>query len=251
MSVGGSQQLRMFRRAIRDGALIEDAAAAGDMSIGEARLHYADDLKNPPPPEAYALLGHNSGENDMSDIPVAADELRLLIERIERLEEEKKGIADDIKDVYAEAKSRGFDVKTMRTCVKLRKMEKHNRDEAEMLLDTYKQALGLDYSATPLGAATIRTAMERTVDAVNAGALGANVTASIVPAGGNENDLYPAAVSLVREHDKASPSWLQRQLRIGYNQAARLIERMETEGVVSRPDHVGRREVVSEAIAAE
>ncbi|WP_242148102.1 MULTISPECIES: DUF2312 domain-containing protein [unclassified Sphingomonas] len=74
---------------------------------------------------------------------IAADQLRLLIERIERLEEEKKGIADDIKDVYGEAKSTGFDVKTIRTIVRLRKMEKHHRDEAEMLLETYKQALGL------------------------------------------------------------------------------------------------------------
>ena len=75
---------------------------------------------------------------------IAADQLRLLIERIERLEEEKKGIADDIKDVYGEAKSTGFDVKTIRTIVRLRKMEKHHRDEAEMLLETYKQALGID-----------------------------------------------------------------------------------------------------------
>ena len=78
----------------------------------------------------------------MSDI-IAADQLRLLIERIERLEEEKKGIADDIKDVYGEAKSTGFDTKTIRQIVRLRKMEKHHRDEAEMLLETYKQALGL------------------------------------------------------------------------------------------------------------
>ena len=78
----------------------------------------------------------------MSDI-IAADQLRLFIERIERLEEEKKAMADDIKDVYAEAKATGFDTKTMRTIVRLRKMEKHHRDEAEMLLDTYKAALGL------------------------------------------------------------------------------------------------------------
>jgi uncharacterized protein (UPF0335 family) len=78
----------------------------------------------------------------MSD-SISAEQLRLFIERIERLEEEKKGIADDIKDVYAEAKSTGFDVKTMRSIVKLRKMEKHHRDEAEALLDVYKAALGL------------------------------------------------------------------------------------------------------------
>lgn len=74
---------------------------------------------------------------------IAVDELRLLIERIERLEEEKKGIADDVKDVYLEAKSRGYDVKTIRTVVRLRKMEKHHREEAEALLETYKAALGM------------------------------------------------------------------------------------------------------------
>ncbi len=81
-------------------------------------------------------IGHNSGV-------VAADELRLLIERVERLEEEKKGIADDIRDVYAEGKARGYDAKTMRTIVRLRKMEKNARDEAEALLETYKAALGM------------------------------------------------------------------------------------------------------------
>ena len=79
----------------------------------------------------------------MSDGNVAADQLRLFIERIERLEEEKKGIADDIKDVYLEAKGQGYDPKTMRAIVRLRKMEKDARDEAEALLETYKAALGL------------------------------------------------------------------------------------------------------------
>ena len=79
----------------------------------------------------------------MSD-NIAADQLRLLIERIERLEEEKKGISDDIKDVYLEAKSTGFDIKTMRSIVRLRKLEKHAREEAEALLETYTAALGLD-----------------------------------------------------------------------------------------------------------
>jgi uncharacterized protein (UPF0335 family) len=74
---------------------------------------------------------------------VSAQQLRLLIERIERLEEEKQDISDDIKDVYGEAKATGFDVKTMKSIIRLRKMEKHHRDEAEMLLETYKNALGL------------------------------------------------------------------------------------------------------------
>ena len=74
---------------------------------------------------------------------VAADQLRLFIERIERLEEEKKGIAEDIRDVYAEAKANGYDTKTMRAIVRLRKMETHARLEADALLETYRSALGL------------------------------------------------------------------------------------------------------------
>jgi len=74
---------------------------------------------------------------------VSAEQLKLFIERIERLEEEKTGIADDIKDVYAEAKSTGFDTKGMREIIRIRKMEKHHRDEAEHILETYKSALGI------------------------------------------------------------------------------------------------------------
>ena len=79
----------------------------------------------------------------MSEGNVAADQLRLFIERIERLEEEKKGIADDVKDVYAEAKSNGYDTKTMRKVVALRRLESHVRQEADALLETYRNALGL------------------------------------------------------------------------------------------------------------
>ena len=74
---------------------------------------------------------------------VAADELRLLIERIERLEEEKKGISDDIREVYSEAKNRGYDAKIMRQIIKLRAMETHERQEWEAVLDTYIAALGM------------------------------------------------------------------------------------------------------------
>lgn len=71
------------------------------------------------------------------------DRLRLLVERVERLEEEKKGISDDIKDVFLEAKAVGYDVKIMRQIVRLRKMNPDDRREMDMLLDTYKAALGL------------------------------------------------------------------------------------------------------------
>ena len=76
---------------------------------------------------------------------MAADErLRLLIERIERLEEEKKGIGDDIKDVYLEAKSAGYDAKAMRQVIRIRKMKPDDRREMEAVLETYKNALGID-----------------------------------------------------------------------------------------------------------
>jgi uncharacterized protein (UPF0335 family) len=79
----------------------------------------------------------------MAEGAVAADQLRLFIERIERLEEEKRGIADDIKDVYAEAKSTGYDTKGMREIVKLRRLETHTRQERDAILETYRNALGL------------------------------------------------------------------------------------------------------------
>lgn len=75
---------------------------------------------------------------------ISADQLRLLIERVERLEEEKKGISDDIKDVYTDAKATGFDAKIMKQIVRLRKKTRDARMEEEALLETYKAALGLD-----------------------------------------------------------------------------------------------------------
>lgn len=81
------------------------------------------------------MTGHNS---------VAADQLRLFIERIETMEEEKKVLSEEMRGVYAEAKGEGFDVKTMRRIVQLRKMGSAARSEQEMLLDTYKNALGLE-----------------------------------------------------------------------------------------------------------
>jgi uncharacterized protein (UPF0335 family) len=71
------------------------------------------------------------------------DRLRLLIERIERLEEEKKGIAEDIRDVFAEAKAIGYDTKIMRKVISLRRMKPDERSEEETILDTYKAALGM------------------------------------------------------------------------------------------------------------
>jgi uncharacterized protein (UPF0335 family) len=74
---------------------------------------------------------------------VTGGQLRSLIERIERLEEEKKALADDIRDVYAEAKGNGFDIKVIRQLIRLRKMETGDRQEQEALLETYKAAIGM------------------------------------------------------------------------------------------------------------
>jgi uncharacterized protein (UPF0335 family) len=79
--------------------------------------------------------GHNSRATD--------DRLRLLIERIERLEEEKKGIADDIRDVYAEAKAVGYDAKAMREVIRLRRMNPDDRAERDAIIDVYRCALGI------------------------------------------------------------------------------------------------------------
>ena len=80
---------------------------------------------------------------DISTTTVAADQLRTIVERIERLEEEKKEVAEQIKEVYAEAKANGFDAKTLRRIVSLRKKPNEEREEEEALLDLYLSALGM------------------------------------------------------------------------------------------------------------
>lgn len=75
---------------------------------------------------------------------VATEKLRQIIERIERLEIEKLNIASDIRDIYAEAKSAGFDTKVLRKVISVRKMDEHERDEQETLFEVYKKALGME-----------------------------------------------------------------------------------------------------------
>ena len=94
-------------------------------------------------------IGHNSGtdSNPRSNNPPGAgadQRLRLLIERIERLTEEKDEVAIDIREVFAEAKATGYDAKIMRQIIRLRKMDPQARIEMELLVDTYKAAVGLD-----------------------------------------------------------------------------------------------------------
>ena len=94
----------------------------------------SDQIDNP-----RAVAGDNSG----GATAVAHAQLKSIIERIERLEEEKKAIAEDIKDVYAESKGNGVDVKAIRTIIRLRKQDPNERQEEESILETYLQALGM------------------------------------------------------------------------------------------------------------
>jgi uncharacterized protein (UPF0335 family) len=92
--------------------------------------------------EATAAAEANGKSKDAAT-RVARDELKAIVERIEHLEEEKKAIADDIKDVYAEAKGNGYDVKALRKIIRLRKQDKDERAEEEAILETYLHALGM------------------------------------------------------------------------------------------------------------
>lgn len=168
----------------------------------------------------------------MSGGTVAADELRLLIERIDRLEDEKKGISDDIRDVYLEAKARGYDVKIMRQIRRLRKMDPNDRREMQAILETYLAALGMDGGGgrTPDMFADHDGRPDPETPAASPGA--------------SEAERFQTALNLVVDHQNASTSWLQRQMRIGYHQASKLIEDLERHGVVSPPNHLGRRDVL-------
>jgi uncharacterized protein (UPF0335 family) len=84
-----------------------------------------------------------AADNQDASFRFAKDQLKAFVERIEKLEEEKKAISDDIRDVYAESKANGFDVKALRQIIKLRKIEPTERDEQEAILETYMHALGM------------------------------------------------------------------------------------------------------------
>lgn len=99
--------------------------------------------------EAAEGIGHNSISGG-----VAQDQLKSIVERIENLEQEKKALAEDIREVYAEAKSNGFDTKTLRAIIRIRKTDASERAEQEALIGLYMRALGM-LADTPLGEAAI------------------------------------------------------------------------------------------------
>jgi uncharacterized protein (UPF0335 family) len=181
---------------------------------------------------------------------IAGDQLRSFIERIERLEEEKKILQHDIKEVYAEAKGTGFDTKIMRQLIRLRRMDKDDLDEQETLLDVYKRALGMlpleEYASRPdvEGIEKQAAKSHERVDAIVAqfDADRANAAAG---------DLYDQAVAFVSSERKASTSLVQRRLQISFNRAAALMQRMEAAGIVSAANHAGMREYLGEAALPE
>lgn len=87
-------------------------------------------------------IGHNSAVDEPAN-RFAKEQLRAIVERIERLDEEKKTISDDIRDIYKEADGSGFDVKALRTIVRMRKQDAHERQEQETILETYMHAMGM------------------------------------------------------------------------------------------------------------
>jgi uncharacterized protein (UPF0335 family) len=89
------------------------------------------------------MLAPNTEAKEDTAVRFAKDQLKAFVERVEKLEEEKKAISDDVRDVYAEAKGNGFDVKALRQIVKLRKMEPTEREEQDAILETYMHALGM------------------------------------------------------------------------------------------------------------
>jgi uncharacterized protein (UPF0335 family) len=116
------------------------------VSTKDAAVKLGRSLKTPPDENQTDLedaLGGPKEENEAGWGNISAQRLRSLIERIERLEEERVALTSDIKDIFAEAKSAGFDVKVMRQLIKIRKMDSAEVNEQETLLDVYRRALGM------------------------------------------------------------------------------------------------------------
>jgi uncharacterized protein (UPF0335 family) len=117
---------------VRDAKAILHAADIGRQAAARV-LKAKEEAARPPAAEAPSQVGYC----------IAADRLRSIVERIERLEEERKALSSDIKDIFPEAKSAGFDVKVLRQLIRIRKQEPADVEEQETLLDVYRRALGM------------------------------------------------------------------------------------------------------------
>jgi uncharacterized protein (UPF0335 family) len=127
----------------RDVALTQGTALWRVKPESAARQSVRRLIFQPQPSQEYPMATSAAAVQDEPATKFAKDQLKAIIERIERLEEEKKTISDDIRDVYAEAKGNGYDVKALRTIVRLRKQDANERAEQETILETYMQALGM------------------------------------------------------------------------------------------------------------
>ncbi len=175
-------------------------------------------------------------------VGIAAEQLQQIVLRIERLEEEKKGIADDIKDVYAEAKSNGFDVKILRECIKLRKMDRAALQERDALLELYRDGLDMppDSSVSPADDALDAQTEEVSDEPVRAAPAAARSTIGASIGGA---DLLAEATLFVRTLPRVSVNDVQRHFRMSYVRAHALMERLHTAGVVG-PAKGNRRKVL-------
>lgn len=187
----------------------------------------------------------------------AQGQLRSIVDRVERLEVEKAEILEQIKEVYNEAKGNGFDVKILKRVIRKRKQDRAKRQEEEAIEELYESALGdLPLFASASGA-PITVNPEPRVTVTFAGVDGSSVTAPLEVVGAAmqvldaaDDALYAQAVAIVTTDRKASTSYIQRRLQLGYNKCAALMERMEREGVVGPPNHAGKREILASAVAA-
>jgi len=162
----------------------------------------------------------------------AQGRLRTIVERLERLQDDVKAVQADMKEVFAEAKGEGYDVKILRKVLRIRGMDTAKRQEEEAILDLYLTALG----EAPL--------FESAGVTVHVSTRAAPKGPGTVAPQASLDEQYAQAVALVRADGKASVSYVQRRLQLGYNRAAQLMERMEQQGIVSTPDHAGKRTVM-------
>lgn len=189
---------------------------------------------------------------------VSGEHLRSFVERIERLNEEKAAISEDLKEVYAEVKSVGFDVKILRKAIKRRAMSESDRQEMDALLDVYEHAINFD--STPLGKAAddyeaANDSVDKTVDDLAKKGITVTVNGNSDVAKAvkkvsekiekTKADLeYDEALELVTSCNKVSCAFLQRQMKIGYNKAASIIEKLEENNIITQPDHAGQRQLI-------
>jgi uncharacterized protein (UPF0335 family) len=196
-----------------------------------------------------ADIGDNSGADPLN--MTAQGQLKSIVERIERLEVEKAEVAEQIKEVFAEAKGNGFDVKILRKVIRRRKQDRAKQQEEDALMDLYLSALG----ELPLFERASSSEHEGITSITLTMAGGKSVTGTpdqlaaaerMVRGVPEEDALYDQAVALVRRDGKASTSYVQRKLQVGYNRAAALVERMQAQGIVSHADITGKRQVLRE-----